>query len=596
MKSFGTFCFVSLLTFCLALGAIASYEKAVDYSTTIEQTTAFIERRMREDQVTGVSIALVDGQKTVWSQGFGFANKEKDIQASPETIYEIGSISKTITATAIMQLQEQGLINIDYPLTEYLPEFSILPPLGFPPDSDKPITIRTILTHHSGLPGDFFNGGFTLKPRTDYNAWVLEYLRGEYACYPPDFIWAYSNTAFSLLSEVISRVSGQSFQEYTDGLFEKMGMHHSSYFDKPAFKENFARGYFQEEPLKRFYDNIWAAGGVLSNVTDMASYVKMVLGQGRVDTVRILKPETLAEMLTPQNEDVPLDLDLRQGLSWVVMDRQFDDAGRVCHHTGSTHGFFSHIEILPDHQIGVVVLSNTQKATIAIEAARMTLKLALKDKTGIDLAEPPGPAHSPYTTWAKEKLEILAGIYATEAGYDIIKAVPGGLEWWSSYGKETRKLLPLENGWFALPDSQELQIEFSTISGRDVIVFHEDALFGLVGRSLWGERYEPVSVPTTWLNRLGKYEISNLYPDDCSRYLPKEVQDLSGSVELAVKDGILVLGCTIQGNSLLLVSEPINDTVAKICALGRDKGGAVQVVMVNGEEQIQLWGSLYKKP
>jgi CubicO group peptidase (beta-lactamase class C family) len=596
MKYFRILCFVSLLSFCLGPGAIASYEKAVDYSTTIEQTTAFIERRMREDQVTGISIALVDGQKTVWSQGFGFADKEKGLQASPETIYEIGSISKTITATAIMRLQEQGLISIDHPLTEYLPEFSILPPLGFPPDSDKPITIRTILTHHSGLPGDLFNGGFTLKPRTDYNAWVLKYLREEYACYPPDFIWAYSNTAFSLLSEVISRVSGQSFQEYTDGLFQKMGMHLSSYFDKPAFEEDFARGYFQEEPLERFYDNMWTAGSVLSNVTDMARFIKMVLGAGGVDGVRILKPETLAEMLTAQNEDIPLDLDLRQGLSWVLMDRQFDDAGRVCHHTGSTHGFLSHIEILPDHQIGVVVLSNTQKAMIAIEAARMALKLALKDKTGMDLSEPPGPTHSPYTTWAKEELEVLAGIYATEAGYDIMKAVPGGLEWWSSYGEETRKLMPLENGRFALPDSQELQVEFSKISGREVMVFHEDALFGLVGRSLWAERYEPVSVPASWLNRLGKYEVSNLYPDDCLRYLPEKVQDLSGSVELAVKDGILVLGCTIQGNSLLLVLEPINDTVAKICALGRDKGGAVQMMTVNGEEQIQLWGSLYKKP
>jgi len=112
------------------------------------------------------------------------------------------------------------------PLTKYLPEFSILPPLGFPPDSDKPITIRTMLTHHSGLPGDLFNGGFTLKPRTEYNAWVLKYLRGEYACYPPDLIWVYSNAAYSLLGGVISRVSGQSFEENTDGLFKKMEMNH----------------------------------------------------------------------------------------------------------------------------------------------------------------------------------------------------------------------------------------------------------------------------------------------------------------------------------------------------------------------------------
>jgi len=78
----------------------------------------------------------------------------------------------------------------------------------------------------SGMPGDLQNGGFTLKPGTDYNAWVLKYLQGKYTCCPPNFIWAYPNTAFSLLSEVISRFSGQRFKEYTDVLFQKMEMNH----------------------------------------------------------------------------------------------------------------------------------------------------------------------------------------------------------------------------------------------------------------------------------------------------------------------------------------------------------------------------------
>lgn len=193
MKSFGTFCFVSLLSFCLGLGAIASYEKAAGYSTTIEQITVLIEQRMQENQVTGLSIALVDGQDVVWAKGFGYADKENDIKASTETIYEIGSVSKTITATAVMRAQDKGLLDIDRPLTEYLPEFSILPPLGFDPEPDNPITIRTMLTHHSGIPGNFLNGDLTLNPRTDYTAWLLDYFDTDYACFPPNFVYAYSN-------------------------------------------------------------------------------------------------------------------------------------------------------------------------------------------------------------------------------------------------------------------------------------------------------------------------------------------------------------------------------------------------------------------
>jgi len=596
MKYFRIFFFFSFLIICTAMGTIGCSVTDTDYSKAIEQTTAFINQKMTEESVTGLSIALIDGQEMVWAQGFGFADKEKGIPATPETIYEIGSISKTITATAIMRLQDHGLLDIDQSLTDYIPEFSILPPPGFPQTPDKPVTIHTMLTHHSGLPGDLQNGGFTLKPRSDYNAWVLDYLKGEYACYPPGFIWAYSNTAYSLLGEVVSRASGQSFEEYTDRLFEEMGMHHSSYFhDKPAVKENLARGYLRGEPLERFYDNMWAAGSVRSNVADMARFVRMVLGRGGSDGARILKPETLDEMLTAQNENVPLDLDLRQGLAWVVTDRELGHAGRLCNHTGSTNGFFSHVEILLDYQLGVVVLTNTEKASIALEAARMALKQAVRDKTGINLEEPPWTDHSPYTTWPAEELDALAGTYATEGGYDTIKAVPGGLEWWSSYGDKTQQLVPLENGRFAPLDSQELQVEFSTISGRDVMIFHGDVLLGLIARSLWGEKFLPVPVPAAWLARAGKYEISNLYPDDCSRYLPEEVQPVSHSLELAVKDGVLVLVFTVQAKSALLVLEPISDTAARIRGLARNRGGAVQVVMVDGKERIQLWGGQYKK-
>jgi CubicO group peptidase (beta-lactamase class C family) len=597
MKHFRTYYFMSLLVFCIVSDAICGFENKTDYSKTIEQTTAFIEHKMPEEKITGLSIALVDGQDMVWAQGFGFANKEKGIKATPETIYEIGSLSKTISATAIMHLRDHGLLDIDHALAKYIPEFSILPPPGFPLNPDNPITVRTMLTHHSGLPGDLQNGGFTLKPRTDYNAWILGYLKGSYACYPPGFIWAYSNTAYSLLGEVVSRVSGQSFEEYTDGLFEKMGMHHSSYFhDKPVLKENTSRGYLRGIPLKRFCDNMWAAGGVRSNATDMARYIMMVLGRGRIDGAQILKPETLNEMLTIQNGNIPLDLDLKQGLAWVLVDRELGDTDRLCNHTGSTNGFFSHIEILPDYQLGVVVLTNTEKAVIALEAARKALKLAVKDKTGIELEAPGWTKHSPYTTWPPEKLEPLAGMYATEGGYDIIKAVPGGLEWWSSYGDKTQKLLPLENGWFAPPDSQELLVEFSAISGHDVMIFHGDVLLGLIGRSLWGEKIEPAPVPAAWKDRAGKYSISNLYPDDCSRYLPREVQPVSHSIEIAVKDGLLVLGFTLQAKSALLVLDPISDTVARIRGLGRNRGGAVQVLTVNGKERIQIWGGLYAKP
>ena len=302
MKHFGIFCFVSLLTFCLGLGAIGSYKEATDYSTTIERTTAFIERRMREDQVTGVSIALVDGQKTIWSQRFGFADKEKDLEASPETVYEIGSISKTITATAIMRLQEQRLIDIDYPLTEYLPEFSILPPLGFPADSDKPITIRLLLQMRSGL-GDY-------GPNPQFEKFMEP--NPLQACTPeqlvkfsldktrePDKEFHYTNTNYILLGMLIEKVTNNSFpNEMQRRILQPLGMSHTFMLTEMKMPTPYAHGYRYEEG--KVVDGtysihpslFWTAGGIVSTAADQLIWAKALL-EGR-----LLSPQAHSEQFT----------------------------------------------------------------------------------------------------------------------------------------------------------------------------------------------------------------------------------------------------------------------------------------------------------
>lgn len=169
------------------------------YANTIAQMTTYIENSMAQSNVTGLSIALVDGQNVVWSRGFGYADKEANVPAAADTIYEIGSLSKTFAATAIMRLVEEGRMDIDQPLTTYLPGFSINQ--RFP--QSGPITIRAILTHHSGIPGDLFNGAFTEGQPFDYDTWLLDILKNEYTAAPVGSVLAYSNSAIALLRPVI---------------------------------------------------------------------------------------------------------------------------------------------------------------------------------------------------------------------------------------------------------------------------------------------------------------------------------------------------------------------------------------------------------
>ena len=198
--------------------------------------TAFIEQQMKDDNVTGLAIALVDDQQVVWTRGFGYADAANKIPATKDTLFEIGSNSKTFTAALVMQLAENGRLEIDDSLSKYLPGFAIGAPLGSFPSAGGPITIRAMLNHHADIPGDLLNGAFTGSVAyPDYNARLISYLAGEYADYPPDFLLAYSNTSITLLSDVVASASGQSFQARSQRFFTDLGMDHSTPAVAPVF-------------------------------------------------------------------------------------------------------------------------------------------------------------------------------------------------------------------------------------------------------------------------------------------------------------------------------------------------------------------------
>jgi len=125
-----------------------------DYGAVREYATRLIEDEMRREGVAGLSIALVDDQKVVWAEGFGFADREGQERATPDTIYRVGSITKLFTATAVMQLAEAGKLAIDQPVSAVLPGFSMRSRF----DGAGPVTPRLLMTHHSGLPTDILQG------------------------------------------------------------------------------------------------------------------------------------------------------------------------------------------------------------------------------------------------------------------------------------------------------------------------------------------------------------------------------------------------------------------------------------------------------
>lgn len=240
---------VYLVLFSFVLGGCASAPPRPtsvaknDYAATKEYIAKLIQYEMKKNAIVGVSIALVDDQKVIWSEGFGYADQEKKIPATAETLYRVGSISKLFTDTAAMQLAEQGKLDIDQPLKTYLPKFSIKSRY---PNSD-PITPRTLMTHHSGLPRDYLKGFFTTHPApfTD----VVDLLQDENASYPPNQIFSYSNLGISLLGNAIQNQSGMPFADYMrQSLLAPLGMKNSSFENGLSSSTLMAKGYRGLEP------------------------------------------------------------------------------------------------------------------------------------------------------------------------------------------------------------------------------------------------------------------------------------------------------------------------------------------------------------
>jgi len=177
-----------------------------------------IEQAMHKNGVTGLSLSLVDDQQVVWAQGFGYADEANNIPATPETVYRVGSISELFTATAAMQLAEQGKIDIDRPLQTYLPEFSVKRRFTDP----KPITLRHLMSHHAGLPTNVLKGMWSTTPAPFTT--IVDVLQNEYTSYPPNVVWSFSNLGVTLVGHVIEKISGEAFAthlQYSGYLLQK---------------------------------------------------------------------------------------------------------------------------------------------------------------------------------------------------------------------------------------------------------------------------------------------------------------------------------------------------------------------------------------
>ena len=315
--------------------------------------SAWLEGQIAYRGLPGVVVGVVADQELVWAKGFGYADVQAKKPMTPATKFRMASHSKLFTATAIMQLREQGKIRLDDPVSKYLPWFK-LKPAG---DDDGPVTIEQLLNHASGLPREAGPHWTTQEFPTEDEVKAL--MADRQAAYAPQVRWKYSNLAYTIAGMVIEQVSGQKWADYVQQhIYNPLGMTNSS-VDKNV--EGLAVGYTRRMPdgtreTYTFTDarGMAAATGITSTVEDMAKFVSAQFRKGKMGGRQILSTGSLREMHRVRS--VENDWTSGTGIGFGV-NRV---AGKTyVGHGGGYPGYTTQTTIQLDDRVGVIVLTNT---------------------------------------------------------------------------------------------------------------------------------------------------------------------------------------------------------------------------------------------
>jgi CubicO group peptidase (beta-lactamase class C family) len=549
-----------------------------DYTHTRQYISWLIEHEMEDADITGLSIALVDDQQVVWAQGFGYADKAAGIRATADTTYHLGSIAKVFTATAAMQLAEQGKLDIDQPLQKFLPAFSIKSRFG----DTRGITPRNVMTHHSGLPGYWVRGMSDRHPaRFEEQVGAV---RDEYVAAPPNTVFAYSNLGVSLLGAAIGEVSGDCYAGYMNRyVLQPLGMTRSEFAARIPGKTYREGREIEAIPLRDL-----PSSSLLSSAGEMTHFMQMLFADGKYDGRQILRPESLREMYRVQNASVPLDFDFKMGLGWMLSGVDVPGAGVVASHGGTTLNYHTMLAVLPEHKLGVVVLSNSANAQAAVaKVTEETLRLALEAKRGI--VQPQKEfVESKLVSLNQDDLRDYAGYFETLIGLVKVEERDGALiaklmgfdfelvkHQTGDFGVRLKLLgfIPVANR-----QMKELNLSLHRIGGREVLAYSRDGRTMLVG-----EKLNPLPPPAYLNDYVGEYDIVN--PHDGP--LPENIR--------IVRDGELLVG---EFNSSILpdflfrtafLPGPAQGELI-MAGVGSGKGETLRLAMVDGVAHIYFSG------
>lgn len=314
-----------------------------------EDVRGYIRDGLVAESVPSIAVAVAQNGKVVWEEGFGWADRERRVPATEHSMYLLASISKPMTATALMTLVEQGKVVLDAPANDYLGEVKLRARVG---DANA-ATVRTLLEHTSGLPTHLQFFYFDEPYRSPSSDQTL--LRYGNLMTAPGTKYHYSNLGYGTLGYIVERVSGQSLADYLRReVFLPLGMMHSSLNIGPGLEPYAAARYFVKNgsPIPYFESDTLGAGAIYSSAHDLLRFGMFHLKTHRRDQKAILSDASIEQMHEPAAR---IDATSAYGLGFFIRERQ---GHHMVMHAGGSPGVATQLVMFPERQLAIVVLCN----------------------------------------------------------------------------------------------------------------------------------------------------------------------------------------------------------------------------------------------
>ena len=424
-----------------------------------------IPAQLEREDIAGAVVAVVKDGKILFAKGYGFSDVEKRKSVSPaETLFRPGSISKLFTWTSVMQLVEQGKLDLDRDVNDYL-DYKI------PPAFAKPITLRNILTHTPGFEETakelFVEDASKMRPLGEY---LREHTPGR--IFPPGVTPAYSNYATAMAGYIVQRTSGKPFEQYVaDNIFIPLGMGHTTFVQplpanlSPLMSNGYQRASKEAKPYE--FVQAFPAGSVATSAADMCIFMMAHLQDGRWNDKQILKPET-AKLMHAR----AFGSDPRLNGMALGFYEETRNGHRIIGHGGDTLYFHSDLHLIHDSNVGFFVSYNSAGK------GEVSGRTILFEKF-LDRYFPYTPPPAAAVVSAKENAEQVAGLYvASRRGEKSFLKVTEFIGQAKAFANSdgTLSIDPLKGSNGELKRYEEISpLLYRQVNGQDLIGFHKNS-------------------------------------------------------------------------------------------------------------------------